>query len=261
MREPGEFTCRVIDQNCLSPGYYLLRLEAPGLARRALPGQFVMMQCGDRYDPFLRRPLSIHHVEEKKGEVQFLYQVRGKGTELLAKKGTGDEIRLLGPLGRGFSCTDEGKRGLLVGAGVGVAPILFLASSLARRRWDLLILMGARTREGILRPGVFGLYGKVAATTEDGSLGRKGTILELLEEKLKNSSFDKIFACGPLPVLKGVQKLSIDQGIPAEISLEERMACGVGACLGCTCIGDAGEYLRVCREGPVFAAGEVVFDG
>lgn len=261
MIEPGEYTCRVIAQNCLSPGYYLLRLEAPELAHKALPGQFVMIQCGDCYDPFLRRPLSIHYVEEEKGEVQFLYQVRGKGTALLAKKMTGDKVQLLGPLGRGFSCAEEGKKGLLVGAGIGVAPILYLASFLKKRRWDLQILMGARSREGILRPEMYELYGRVSVATEDGSSGWKGSVLGLLKEKLGQSSFDKIFACGPLPVLKGVQQLSIDKGIPAEISLEERMACGVGACLGCTCRGDGGEQLRVCREGPVFAAEEVIFGG
>ncbi|AFV11653.1 dihydroorotate dehydrogenase electron transfer subunit PyrK [Thermacetogenium phaeum DSM 12270] len=261
MIEPGEYTCRVIVQNCLSPGYYLLSLEAPELARGALPGQFVMIRCGDCYDPFLRRPLSIHYVDGEKGEVQFLYQVRGKGTALLAERSAGDKVQLLGPLGRGFSCAEEGKKGVLLGAGVGVAPILYLASSLKKRRWELLILMGARSREGILRPEVYELYGRVAVATEDGSSGWKGSVLGLLKEKLKQFSFDKIFACGPLPVLKGVQQLSIEKGIPAEISLEERMACGVGACLGCTCRGSGGKQLRVCLEGPVFAAEEVIFDG
>lgn len=261
MEGPREINCLVNDQNCLAEGYYLLNLDAPDLARSACPGQFAMLKCGDGYDPFLRRPLSIHQVDEKRGEVLFLYQVRGKGTELLARREKGDRVSLLGPLGHGFSCSEKSKKGLLVGAGIGIAPLLFLASALAGRRWELVVLMGARTKDGILCSEEFERYAGVLAATEDGSLGLKGTILDLLKQELQKSSFHKIFACGPAPVLKGVQEISVDSGIPAELSLEERMACGVGACLGCTCQGAKGDYLRVCQEGPVFAAGEVVIDG
>lgn len=261
MKGPRELNCLVNDQKCLAEGYYLLSLNAPDLAKSAYPGQFAMLKCGDGYDPFLRRPLSIHQVDEKKGEVLFLYQVRGKGTELLARKNKGDRLSLLGPLGHGFSCSGTGKKALLVGAGIGIAPLLFLASALARRQWESVVLIGARTRDGILCSEEFERYSRVLAATEDGSLGLKGTILDLLKQELHRSSFHKIFACGPAPVLKGVQTMSLDNGIPAELSLEERMACGVGACLGCTCQGAAGDYLRVCQEGPVFAAGEVVIDG
>jgi dihydroorotate dehydrogenase electron transfer subunit len=261
MEGPHELNCLVNDQKCLAEGYYLLSLDAPNLAEGACPGQFAMLKCGDGYDPFLRRPLSIHQVDEENGEVLFLYQVRGKGTELLARREKGDRVSLLGPLGRGFSSEQEGKKGLLVGAGIGIAPLLFLASVLAKRRWELVILMGARTKDGILCSEEFERYGRVLTATEDGSLGLKGTVMDLLKQEIQNSSFHKIFACGPIPVLKGVQKMSFDKGIPAELSLEERMACGVGACLGCTCQGAKGDYLRVCREGPVFAAGEVSIDG
>lgn len=170
-------------------------------------------------------------------------------------------IPLLGPLGRGFTVNPAGGKGLLVGAGMGVAPLLLLASELANQQWEVVTLMGAQTASGILRPDAFMDYGEVRTATDDGSSGMKGTILDLLNKELDDSSYDMIFACGPLPVLKGVQSISIDQGIPAELSLEERMACGVGACLGCTCGGADGEYLRVCQEGPVFKAGEVDIDG
>ncbi len=262
MEEPlKDHHCPVLDQVMISPGYYLLSLTAPQIARAAVPGQFVLIRCGTRYDPFLRRPLSIHQVKRERGEISLLYQARGTGTRWLAGRGKGDLVSLLGPLGRGFTYSGREKRGLLVGAGVGVAPLLFLAGELAALEWKLVILIGARTKAGILRVESFQRYGFVKTITGDGSTERQGTILSLLEEETKETDWEGIYACGPRAVLKGVQKISRETGVPAQISLEERMACGVGACLGCVCEGTAGEvlrYLRVCREGPVFDAGEVI---
>lgn len=258
MKGPKEFSCRVIEQAALAPDYYLLKLEAPELARNSYPGQFAMLRCSEGYDPFLRRPLGIHQVDRKKGQVLFLYQVRGKGTEWLAKRCQNDKLSLLGPLGRGFGCSDGGGRAMIIGAGVGVAPLLFLASELRAHRWELVILMGARSKSGILRLDAFMEYGEVKIATEDGSCGVQGTILDLVARELESSSFAKLFACGPLSVLKGVQVMSREKGIAAELSLDERMACGVGACVGCVCQGHDGSYLRVCKEGPVFSAEEVV---
>lgn len=249
----------VIDQVAVSPGFYLLTLAAPEVARSALPGQFVLIRCGTRYDPFLRRPLSIHQVNRNQGKVSFLYQVRGVGTRWLAGQFQGDVISLLGPLGRGFTYSGKGKKGLLVGAGVGVAPLLFLAEELAALDWEVVILIGARTRQRILRAEVFERYGVVKTITEDGSIDRKGTILELLDEELRMGEWEAVYACGPRPVLKEIQKASRKTGIQAQIALEERMACGVGACLGCVCeAADSLRYLRVCQEGPVFDSDEVI---
>jgi dihydroorotate dehydrogenase electron transfer subunit len=261
VKGPGEFTCRVSKQLSLAPDYYLLSLEAPELARNAFPGQFVMLRCGEGYDNFLRRPMSIHQVDRNQGQVVFLYQVKGKGTNWLSKRISGDLLSLLGPLGHGYTCSGPAGKGLLIGAGVGVAPLLFLASELAARQWELVILMGARSKAGILLPDAFMEYGKVKTATEDGSCGIQGTILDLAANELENSSFDSIFSCGSSAVLKGVQEISREKGIPAELSLDERMACGVGACVGCVCQGADGSYLKVCQDGPVFSAGEVVLDG
>lgn len=258
MKGPEEFSCRVIEQVALAPDYYLLKLEAAELARNSSPGQFAMLRCSEGYDPFLRRPLAIHQVERDKGVVVFLYQVRGKGTKWLSMRCQDDKVSLLGPMGRGFTCSPPGGRGLIVGAGIGVAPLLFLASELRAQGWDLVILIGARKKSGILRPDAFREYGDVIISTEDGSCGVQGTILDLVSRELEGSSFDKLFACGPLSVLKGVQMMSKEKGIAAELSLDERMACGVGACVGCVCQGRDGSYLRVCKEGPVFSAEEVV---
>jgi len=261
MNGPGEFICRVSRQVSLGTNYYLIELEAPVLAQTVSPGQFAMLCCGEGFDPFLRRPLSIHQVNKHLGLVSFLYKVRGKGMSWLSRRQSGDQVSLLGPLGRGFNCSKPGSKGLLVGAGVGVAPLLFLASELVDRGWELFILMGGRSESGILRPDTFMEYGEVKIATEDGTGGIQGSILELLADELEKSSFDRLFSCGPVAVLKGVQGMSKEKGIPAELSLDEWMACGVGACMGCVCQSADGSYLRVCREGPVFEAGEVVLSG
>ncbi|MDD2555000.1 MAG: dihydroorotate dehydrogenase electron transfer subunit [Syntrophaceticus sp.] len=261
VKSPGEYTCRVSEHLSLAPDYYLLSLEAPELSRAASPGEFAMLRCGEGYDNFLRRPMSIHQVDRSKGQVVILYQVRGKGTNWLSKRTNGDLLSLLGPLGHGYTCSGPTGKGLLIGAGVGVAPLLFLASELAARQWELVILMGARSKAGILRPDAYMEYGEVKTATEDGSVGILGTILDLAANELENSTFDMIFSCGSLPVLRGVQELSRQKGIPAELSLDERMACGVGACVGCVCQGADGSYLKVCQDGPVFSAGEVSLNG
>ncbi|MGD0152644.1 MAG: dihydroorotate dehydrogenase electron transfer subunit [Thermacetogeniaceae bacterium] len=240
---------------------FLLTLEAPELAAAAQPGQFAMIGCGSGYDPFLRRPLSIHRIQRTAGAASFLYRVRGQGTEWLAARRQGEFVPLLGPLGRGFRYAGNGKKALLVGAGIGVAPLLFLAEALAALNWTLNILIGARTARGLLCRSALERYGRVLVITDDGSASRRGSVTALLQDALKKSSYSDIFACGPKPVLKAVQRASTDRGIPAQLSLEENMACGLGACMGCTCRGsDPSRMLRVCAEGPVFDADEVIFD-
>lgn len=256
-----EITTEIIDQQAVARNCYLLTLAGPQVAGVARPGQFVMLGCSQGRDPFLRRPLSIHQVDRLHGRVILLYQVRGRGTELLARQKPGTRLPLLGPLGRGFSWTEVNGRGLLVGAGLGAAPLLFLADELSRAGWQVTTLLGARTCKSLLRLESFAAFGEVISATDDGSNGRPGTAVDLLEETLSKREWSQIFACGPVPVLRQIQRLSRERGIPAQISLEERMACGLGACLGCVCRSGSDQgYLRVCKEGPVFEAGEVSFD-
>jgi dihydroorotate dehydrogenase electron transfer subunit len=262
MSVPAEYEARIADHVMLAGDVLRLTLEAPELAAAARPGQFAMLACGSGYDPFLRRPLSIHRVQPAAGEVNFLYRVRGRGTEWLAARRQGAYISLLGPLGRGFWYNGRGKRALLVGAGIGVAPLLFLAEALMGLNWMITILIGARNRKGIFARSGFERYGKVLVSTDDGSAGRRGSVVDLCREELVKDSYAQIYACGPQPVLKIVQQLSVGQGIPAQLSLEERMACGLGACMGCSCQGpDPSRMLRVCTEGPVFDALEVTLNG
>jgi dihydroorotate dehydrogenase electron transfer subunit len=257
----SEVSSQIVEQVSVAQDCYLLTLEAPQVATAASPGQFVMLRCSTGYDPFLRRPLSIHQALREQGKIRLLYRVKGRGTAWLSERRPGEKVSLLGPLGRGFAYSGRGKKGLLVGAGVGVAPLLFLAEELSSLEWQLVILIGARTASQVLREDAFARCGAVKVVTEDGSAGEKGLLLQFLEEKLQENGFDSIFGCGPLPVLKGIQDFSRKFGIPAQIALEERMACGVGACFGCVCQGKDRTYFRVCREGPVFAADEVIIDG
>ncbi len=259
---PSEHAAGVLEQIALASDCFLLTVAAPNLARAVSPGQFALLGCGTVFDPFLRRPLSIHQVDVERGEVSFLYRAKGAGTQWLSQRRRGDVIPVLGPLGRGFRHSGSGKKGLLVGAGLGAAPLLFLAQELAGRKWSLVILLGGRTKAGILRPDAFERFGTLKTITEDGSTPKKGTIIDLLQEELKKGGWDTIYACGPRAVLKVIQGISCRTGIPAQISVEERMACGLGACLGCVCrSAHSSGYLRVCKEGPVFDAGEVLLDG
>ncbi len=259
---PGEYLTTVAGQSALAGGVFRLTLEAPELAAAARPGQFVMLGCGSSYDPFLRRPLSIHQVQGAAGAVSFLYQVRGRGTEWLSARRRGDPVSLLGPLGRGFRYEGNSKRALLVGAGIGVAPLLFLAETLMGLNWAMTILIGARTRNGILCRSDFDRYGSVLVSTDEGGTGRRGPVTDLFPGVFGKSSYAQIYACGPRPVLRAVQQVSAEKGIPAQVSLEERIACGLGACMGCACQGSGPfRMVRVCSEGPVFDAAEVVLDG
>lgn len=255
-----EWCIPIVEHVEVSPGYKIMTIAAVDFTNISHPGQFVLIKCGTSYDPFLRRPLSIHRVDRNKGEASFLYQIKGTGTKWLSVQHEGDVLQILGPLGQGFRYSGSNKKGLLIGAGVGVAPLLFLAQELAFLKWKLTVLIGARNVQGLLAVPELNQYGIVKTITEDGSSGTRGTIVDLINEEVKIAKWDMIFACGPSGVLKEVKKISTQRGIPAQISLEERMACGVGACLGCVCkLAETGDYVRICKEGPVFNAREVAF--
>lgn len=233
----------------------------------ARPGQFAGLKVGKTLDPLLRRPLSIYCQDRGAGALQFLYRVVGQGTRLLSGLKEGDEVDFIAPLGRGFSL--EGlspkTRALLVAGGVGAAPLYFLAARLREKQVPLTFFLGGR------RAADLTFRGKIAAAlgedlviaTEDGSLGRQGLVTGPLQEFLDEGpgrEACRLFACGPAPMLREVARLaSAGDSIPLQVSLEARMACGFGACLGCVCPASGGDapYRRVCTEGPVFFAGEV----
>ncbi|MDH5405254.1 MAG: dihydroorotate dehydrogenase electron transfer subunit, partial [Candidatus Aminicenantes bacterium] len=228
-------------QNSIAPGYWLLSLKSAQIASVATPGQFVMLKIGKSFDPLLPRPMSIHSIiKEDNHRLGFtiLYKVVGKGTRLLAEKRSGESLAIVGPLGTGFNLNHiaSGYEPIVVGGGIGIAPLLFLAHELVEKGQTPTVFLGANSQEELLALDEFeSLRLTPKVSTEDGSKGVKGMVTDLLASYLDDSkgSQGEIFACGPAPMLKKVASLAKSYGLKSQLSLEQRMACGLGACLGC----------------------------
>ena len=241
--------------NRLSEGIYEMYLKT-GAAQYAKPGQFVMVYPKDS-STILPRPISI--CEVCGGSLRLVYRVQGKGTREFSLYQEGEPVKVLGPIGNGFPVeAGKGKKSILIGGGIGVPPILELAKALKGE--DVTILAGYRNSDMFLDED-FKKQAPLEVATEDGSVGVKGNVMDVIREK--NLKCDVIYACGPMPMLRAIKKYAEEAGVTAYISLEERMACGVGACLGCVCKTtkkDEHSHVnnaRVCTEGPVFEASEV----
>ena len=247
--------CRILTHELLNSGYYLLRLLAPEIARTAGPGQFVMIKITSSHcDPLLRRPISIMDADPATGVLELLYNVVGKGTQLLSTRNVGDDLDIVGPLGNGFNLDLKHQTTLLVCGGIGTPPMVFLARILAQKQdGPIVVFLGARTAKGIVCEKKFEQYGVIVKiATESGEKGAKGLVTEPLIDFLNDKPPDPIlYACGPKPMLKVVSEIGLERKIPTFISLEEHMGCGIGACLGCIVQTPKGP-LRVCTEGPVF---------
>jgi len=257
---------KVLKQEAIGPGYYRLDLDAPAAAGAAVPGQFLHVRCGNSLDPLLRRPISIHDVDREKGTVALLYRVVGRGTALLAQKRKDDPVNLLGPLGNGFSMPESSGEVWVLAGGIGVAPLYFLLRELSGLNHRAAVFLGAPASKQLLCAREIKELGHAVATaTDDGSEGFFGTVTALFEFFLQNRiKPDRVYGCGPRGMLKELGHILKRKSIPGEISLEERMGCGVGACLSCACRTGDGKggfrYRRACVEGPVFPAGEVVWE-
>jgi len=227
---------------------FLLKVRDNKIAANVVPGQFVHIRIGNSFSPLLRRPFSIHDVGGDTFAI--LYKIRGKGTFLLSKYKPGDQLDIIGPLGKGFDVKKYDKIAIVAG-GMGVAPFYFLAKKLKAK--ELTILLGAATEEELVHVDEFSKLGKLKITTEDGSLGTKGMVSELLRE-IRGS--DLVVACGPTPMLEVVKSFTAKYDISCQLSLEGRMACGLGVCLGCA-VKSANGYKYVCKDGPVFWSSEV----
>jgi dihydroorotate dehydrogenase electron transfer subunit len=232
-----------------------LTLKAPQVAKAALPGQFVHVRIGRTFDPLLRRPMSIAAANHSEGTISLIYRIVGRGTAELARLQPGEELDVMGPLGTGFDL--NAQQPLLVGGGMGLAPLLFLAQELCPR--PVSVVMGGRTATELYWQHLFAaICQNIHITTDDGTLGRQGVTLDLLPDLLKDKLFDKIYTCGPYPMMTGVARLARSRGIVCQISLEDYMACGMGACLSCTCAATDGTRRKICTDGPVFDAEEVL---
>ncbi len=253
----------LINNESLGNGIFRLTMEAPEIARAANPGQFVMVRVAGGFDPLLRRPFSIHKVTLK-GMIAILFKVVGRGTALLAEMRTGEIIDCLGPFGFGFPLKRSGNI-CLIGGGMGIAPLYYLAEKMidnSHGTGDDLVLLGARKREELeLFADEFNQLGfAVKTATDDGSLGHHGFIPELLDEVFSSTKINRVYCCGPFPMMKAVAMKTREAGLECFVSLETHMACGMGACLGCMIPGVDGRLIQLCRRGPVLAAGEVVWE-
>lgn len=232
----------------------LMEVIAPEIAAEAVPGQFVNVRVTKGITPLLRRPLGVADVCVPRGSVTLIYRVLGEATKILADLQKDDSISLVGPLGNGFDIT--AKRPLIVGGGCGLAPLLMLAKfGFGNGRADLLI--GGRNQEEVAywQKLYQGNVQNIYTTTDDGSIGTKGTVMAEVEGLLQKD-YDCVYVCGPVPMMKAVAKVSLDANKKCQVSLERYMACGLGACLSCSCEG-IGKRLKVCQDGPVFWAQEV----
>ena len=255
---------KILSNKRLGRECYLMEFEAAPIARTAKPGQFIHLRCSDGVDPLLRRPFSIHKVNRR--TIYILYQLVGRGTELLAGKKAGEYLDIVGPLGNGFSYSrSKAANPVLVAGGMGVAPLLMLARELIRyqTKVNMLVLIGARTKKLILCEKDFKTLGiKVKISIEGGSYGQQGMVTDLLESVLSAGRYPLptvIYACGPEKMLKRIAEISRRYDVTAQASLESNMACGVGACLGCAINTKTG-YQRVCTEGPVFNLDEIIWE-
>jgi len=236
---------------------FLLGLKSPEIVAAAKPGQFVMVRVSSGIAPLLRRPFSICGIKEE-DQFLILYRVVGRGTAMLTEKKEGEKLSILGPLGKGFELPKTHETPLLIGGGIGVAPLFFLSQTL--KAIDIEFMMGfGSSKEIIDMNGIVVLNANVSIATDDGTVGHNGLVTDLLEEYLKKHVAKKdsfsIFTCGPVPMLKRVVDIAIHGSIPCQSSLEAFMACGLGACQGCAIKADSKEsreYYHVCRDGPVF---------
>lgn len=232
---------------------YALTVHGGALIDLAKPGQFVHLQIPAE-NVFLRRPFGIADTDE--GKLTMYYRVTGKGTRALTGLQHSNTVNCLGPLGNGFSLSS--KRPLLVGGGMGLAPLLLLAKSF---QGEADVLMGGRNQAELFWEGIFEPHAhEIFVATDDGSLGTKGFTTELLPDLLGKRKYDCIYTCGPEIMMRGIAKIAAQNDIPCQVSLEKRMACGLGACLSCVCDTANGERKKICKDGPVFWAQDVFFE-
>lgn len=255
----------ITSQAEIAPGIFSMWLETEKIAKTAKPGQFLSLYCGSE-DKLLPRPISICEISEDGIALRLVYRVAGKGTEEFSELKAGDRLDVMGPLGNGFPVngkyTEDGIipesriKTILIGGGIGIPPMLELAKELDCEKS---IVLGYRDITFLDKE--FIPYGQVYLSTEDGSCGVKGNVIDAIRQNELQA--DVIYACGPTPMLKGVKAYAKEHNITAWLSLEERMACGIGACLACVCKTKDTDHhthvnnTRICKEGPVFPAEEI----
>lgn len=255
----------ILSNEKVAADHYLLRCECLDIARHVRPGQFVHVLISHGAGLLLRRPFTIYTVE--RDQITMLYQIIGEGTQRLSEMQKGATLQMLGPLGNTFRIASTPEPAILVGGGAGIASLMLLAVVLRERGIQTLGLVGAQHRARLLSVADLKSIGvSVKIATDDGSSGHHGFITDILVDMLHETDWQRptIYACGPAGMLAAVTKIAADFGVPAQVAMENRMGCAMGVCLGCVCPIRIGanqvEYQRVCTEGPVFNATDIVWD-
>jgi len=248
----------IIARRTLAKGIFDIEIYCPEIAAEAKAGQFVQAAAEGF---FLRRPISICDINKENGSIRLVFEVRGKGTDKLSELNRGSLIDIIAPLGNGFKVLEKGKKCVCIGGGIGTPPMLGIAKEYGE---NATVISGFRNMAAvILQEDLRSCGAHTILCTDDGSAGRKGFVTDALTQILANEKPDIIYACGPMIMLKNITKMAADSGIFCQVSLEQRMACGVGACLVCVCrtVKDGEDFnSHVCKDGPVFDSREVVFE-
>ena len=257
---PVQTFAKLIKKEEIIKDMFKFSVEAEEIVKTAKPGNFIELRVNDQTEPFLRRPISIYNMNQEAGILEFIFQIKGNGTNLLSKKQIGDKIDILGPLGNGTFKFEKYDNIAIIGGGIGIFPLYKLGKEAKAQGKKVSTYLGFRNKDLVMLEKEFKeISDKLVITTDDGSYAEKGFAIDYLKKDIENHC---IYACGPLPMLKAVQKYAIENNINCQISLEEKMGCGLGVCLGCavkkaSSPKDNPEYFHVCKGGPVFNAKDV----
>jgi dihydroorotate dehydrogenase electron transfer subunit len=270
---------KIVENKHIAPDFYKMRVESHYLAKAAKPGQFIEVKCSDELDPLLRRPFGVHRIFSN--GIEMLYEVVGKGTKILSQKKPGEMVDILGPLGNGFDLVSNSNV-ILVAGGIGVAPLPAVAEALIKTKSRAHVIIGAKKKSHILCGSEFKSLGcSVSIVTEDGSMGKKGLVTDILTDVISRTTNHgpratnhgprttdhgpqtTIYACGPNDMLRAIWNIAQAKNIPCQFSFESHMACGMGVCLGCPIKVRKGlidfEYKMICKDGPVFKGEEIMW--
>lgn len=252
--------CQIVSQAEIAEHIFKLTLQGELVRDMNEPGQFVHLKIAQHFEPLLRRPISISDIQKDKNQFTMIYRAEGRGTALLSEKKPGDVVDVLGPLGNGFPIHEAkpGETALLVGGGIGIPPLFELSKQLVKQGVNVIHVLGFQSANVVFYEDEFTKLGETYVATVDGSYGTKGFVTNIIEDR--KLTFDVLYSCGPTPMLKALENNYLDKKV--YLSLEERMGCGIGACFACVChTGDdptGYTYKKVCSDGPVFKAGEVL---
>lgn len=221
---------KLINKEILKSDIIKFEVEAKEIANIAKPGQFIEIRVNDQYEPFLRRPISIYNVDKEAGKIEFIFQVKGNGTKILARKKVGDLVDIVGPLGKGTFCYENFQNLAIIGGGIGIFPLHELAKNAKKDGKNVNTYLGFRNKDLVTLEKEFEeVSTNLCLATDDGSYGKNGFAINFLKEDIENGKIDSIYACGPLPMLRAVKNLAVEKNIPCQVSLEERMGCRSGS--------------------------------